>query len=438
MPHDDEPVHGQEGRFVLEPIGRRLAKAQVSAERLAELALMFGGVSAGRESEAVALITEAARLEHELFTAVGALAAGEDALHSERAEAARLLDRARRYERVAAALCESLTSDQVAAAIAIEVLEALGARTVAVLALDAAGERMRLCSSVNVPPGVPWSEYPLETAMPSGEVVRTGQSIFLGSLAEVGARFPLAMSVMRHIHAQAMAVVPVRAGGAIRGAIAIAFPLPRIFEASEKAFATALGQLCAQAMLRARLFDEQREARDSAEVALQRLKRLQRVTSALCRAMTVDQVTEMVVTEGLQATGAFGGGVVRVSEDGREVITLRAVGVQAHLAHAYERFPRTVPCAPNDVLDTGEPVFISDFDTYIARYPGMAVKREPPWMGARAAVPMIVNGVPIGALTFIFEESRSFPPEDQRFFLALADQCAQALERARLVDAARV
>lgn len=438
MRHDPDHEETTDGRFALQPIAARLARALAAAERLAERALRLGGVGKGNDGETVALITEAALLEHELYTAVGALSAGDDSLRGERIEADRLVDRARRYERVAEALSESLTSDQVAATIAVEVFEALGAHTVAILALDQDGEMLRFCGSVNVPPGVPWSEYPIDMVMPAAEAVRTGEGVFLGSVSEVAARFPLALSVLRHLDAQALAVVPIRAGDTIRGAIAMSFRLPRIFEATEKAFATALGHLCAQAMLRARLFDEHREARQSAEVALNRLERLQRVTSALCRAMTLGDVVKLVVTEGLQATGAFGGGVVRLSEDGTEVITLGAVGIQPHIASAFVRFPRTVPCGANEVLDSGLPVFTSTFDEYIARYPGIKVERKAPWIGARAAVPMLVDGVPIGALTFIFDHERAFPPEDQRFFLALADQCAQALERTRLAESVRV
>ena len=39
---------------------------------------------------------------------------------------------------------------------------------------------------------------------------------------------------------------------------------------------------------------------------------------------------------------------------------------------------------------------------------------------------------PVGGIGYVFPEARPFPPEDREFLLALARECAQAMERARL------
>ena len=53
------------------------------------------------------------------------------------------------------------------------------------------------------------------------------------------------------------------------------------------------------------------------------------------------------------------------------------------------------------------------------------------------ALPLVSNGVAIGGLAFGFVNQRSFQPEDRAFSRTLAQQCALALERARLIASER-
>ncbi|MBZ0294083.1 MAG: GAF domain-containing protein [Anaerolineae bacterium] len=54
---------------------------------------------------------------------------------------------------------------------------------------------------------------------------------------------------------------------------------------------------------------------------------------------------------------------------------------------------------------------------------------------ARAILPLIINGVCLGAIEYVFPCTQHFSQEAQDFMLAIANQCAQALERARLYEA---
>ena len=74
-------------------------------------------------------------------------------------------------------------------------------------------------------------------------------------------------------------------------------------------------------------------------------------------------------------------------------------------------------------------------DDIARRYPDLAPVLERVSVRAMIVMPMIVDGRPLGSLAFSFSGPRSFDDSDMTFTRALGQQCAQALERARLFAA---
>ena len=88
-------------------------------------------------------------------------------------------------------------------------------------------------------------------------------------------------------------------------------------------------------------------------------------------------------------------------------------------------------------MRSGEPVLLETLEAQVARYPELATFRASYKGGAVAAIPMFLRDRPVGGIGFVFPGPRTFPPEDREFLLALARECAQALERARLFQKSR-
>jgi GAF domain-containing protein len=387
---------------VSQSLAREIERAHGVAERVAEEVLRIGACDPRADRAGLLrLIHLSSGVEHRLF----GLAARASLLDAERADEREmgmaLSRQAAAIAQIATVLSEALTSDAVAATLATEAFAALRAHSVAVFVPSDAGDALEMVGSVNVSADMRarYARIPLDAELPV---------------------------------AAATAVVPFDAGMDRRGVLAISFDSPHTFDEMEQRFVVTLGQLCGQAMHRARLHDSARAERERAEAATDRLTRLQRVTGALCDTRTVADVAEVVIEEALAASGAFGGGVVVLSDDGQEFTTLRQSGIQTHLAEQYVCFPRSTPCMARDVLEVG-PLFMN-FEEYLEHYPTIVVWRTPPWTGARAAVPLRTERGPIGALTFMFAEAREFSEEDRAFLIALGDQCAIALERARLLQ----
>ena len=91
-----------------------------------------------------------------------------------------------------------------------------------------------------------------------------------------------------------------------------------------------------------------------------------------------------------------------------------------------------VPLA--DAIRTEKPIFISSFAEFTDEYPFLGPLASVTKSNALVALPLIVKNKTIGGIGLSFFEIQEFGNDDRIFLLALAQQCAQALERAKLYE----
>jgi K+-sensing histidine kinase KdpD len=144
--------------------------------------------------------------------------------------------------------------------------------------------------------------------------------------------------------------------------------------------------------------------------ALERMTRLLEVSAALSNVMTPDQVAEVVMHRGLAALGARAGSLLTMDDERREWVVLER---ECHPGNAPTR-ARRLPLEADEV---------------IAR---CARNAKHILQGGRLCVPLLIRGHPIGALAVELPEGERLDDEGRLLLDATADQCAQALERARL------
>src|SRR5262245_20133748 len=87
------------------------------------------------------------------------------------------------------------------------------------------------------------------------------------------------------------------------------------------------------------------------------------------------------------------------------------------------------------VVTTGEPLFVTSRPELDTRWPKLA--GMPSASNAMVVLPLANTGAVIGVISFGFDAAREFDEQDRVAFLAIADQCAIALDRAQLYEAAR-
>lgn len=138
---------------------------------------------------------------------------------------------------------------------------------------------------------------------------------------------------------------------------------------------------------------------------------------------------------GLLRLGVTGGALRVLSPDGQrlELVFSHEAGALWPAHQAVMPLDAAAPAA--DAARRGRPVFLEGPEAIRAAYPDLEPERARRGDGAWVAVPLVVEGRTVGALTFALGGEARLAPEDRLLAVALANQGAQALERARLYEA---
>ncbi len=178
----------------------------------------------------------------------------------------------------------------------------------------------------------------------------------------------------------------------------------------------------------------ERTARREAEATAARVARLQAATAALSSARTPDEVAAVALEAGLVALGGARGFVL-VADCCGALEVLRSIGMPEEVPKRAAGSGRANPAT--EAFHTTAPVFVTDRCDLVRRYPELSAKAERMAGEAVVALPLAVAGRCIGVLVVGFDGPRKFPDADRSLAAAIAAQCAQALDRARLFDAER-
>ncbi len=154
---------------------------------------------------------------------------------------------------------------------------------------------------------------------------------------------------------------------------------------------------------------------------------LQRVTAALARARTPEDVALVVVSEGVDALGASGGGLLVPAGDGEHIAVPGAVGYGEDLVGAMREERLDAPLPAATVLRTGEAVWLETQDERDRLFPELRGFEANTI--AMCAVPLYVGERLLGSLRFSFSTRKLFDQDERDFVLALAALTAQTLQR---------
>ncbi|WP_217924528.1 SpoIIE family protein phosphatase [Miltoncostaea oceani] len=183
----------------------------------------------------------------------------------------------------------------------------------------------------------------------------------------------------------------------------------------------------------ARLLGDLEGERAAADRAEARTAVLQELTAALAVAPTVSDVAQVVLEQGLVATGASAGSVAMVSPGGDSLRTVGLAGYPEEIVGAFGEYPLNAALPAPDCIREG-PIFMSDSAAVVARYPDLERFHRDTGHEAVASLPLCVEGRPIGGLTLSYPDAQRFGEADRAFLRAVTDLSAQTLDRARLYD----
>lgn len=224
--------------------------------------------------------------------------------------------------------------------------------------------------------------------------------------------------------------VPVRpADGPVLGALCVVDAGPRAWTEHD---VQVLGALADTARAEAQL----RGALDDSRSAIATLERMQEASSALLAALTFDDIADVVLDEAVGVLGARAANLALLAPSGRRFAASRSTGFPEAVARRLEGMEIGDSFLSGEAARTGRPVWMSGED-WRRLYPGSRALVSGIATEA-AAIPLAVGGHLLGILGLIFDSpGRRRSPAERGLAHALADQCAQALERGRLYDRER-
>lgn len=101
-----------------------------------------------------------------------------------------------------------------------------------------------------------WRTFPINRRLPLSDVVRTGQAFFCESRADRDARWPTFAGIGT---SHAFVALPLALHGKVRGALGLTFETDHAFSPEERELLLTVARQCAQALERARLYQQEHE-----------------------------------------------------------------------------------------------------------------------------------------------------------------------------------
>ena len=188
---------------------------------------------------------------------------------TERRAAAHARERTVGLQSLTAALSQASTSHDVCEAIVAHAASILGADGIVVANPTRDGEFLEIVCATAMPDELreAWHRFPMAAEVPLACVARTGGPLYIENRVQLQEQFAGMLELFEAAGHHATLVLPLLSGDRLQGVMGAAFETSQQFDEDYRAVAVTLARLCAQALERARLFESERLARESAETA---------------------------------------------------------------------------------------------------------------------------------------------------------------------------
>lgn len=284
-------------------------------------------------------------------------------------------------------------------------------------------------------------KYPTNTNDPTGvaAVMRTGKTEYVPIITKEmiisSIQDKEKLKILEKIGFTSYICIPLVMRNKILGAISfISSTSGRHFSKKDVELFTDLTSRAALAVDNALLYSAERQARLQAEKSFDRIARLQAITAALSKAIYLHDMATVIIEKGFPALNTSAGTVFLYNSSSRTIEILKSFGYSAKVIKKWKTFPLDRQTAISEAIKTGRPVFLFDKKEIQKKFPSIPseVRRH----NTLVRLPLTVKGTVIGGISLNFAEKKEFTDEDLKFLFALADQCAQAVERAQLYETA--
>jgi PAS domain S-box-containing protein len=336
----------------------------------------------------------------------------------------------RSIQKVTDAALAGLPLDELLSELLQRIRNELGA-DVAVIMLPEGEDHLAVRAAIGMPgPAERYAHIPIGKGLIS-RVAATRQATAVEDISDI----EVALSSMKDLGVKSMAVIPLFLSDPVCGVLQVGTLQQRRFTPEDLSLLRLVADRATNAIEHARLLEAEQASRLEAVAVANRLALLQGVTSSLSEAVSEKQVCDAVIQRGLLALQAGAGSIALLDEDQQDLHVVTASGYPEELLSKFSRFPLDARYPLSDAVRTGRSIYVESVEQLLIEYPQLKTTVIP--HKSLVAIPLYVEGRPVGGLGISFDEARRFGDEDKIFMESLAQQCAQALERARLYEAER-
>jgi GAF domain-containing protein len=241
---------------------------------------------------------------------------------------------------------------------------------------------------------------------------------------------PTLREAIRALDLRCAMTVPLTARGETFGALTlVGAETHHRYGRDDLRLAEEIADRAALAVDTARLFAAETAARAEALEQSRRNEILKDVTAAFGRAPTTASVMTAMLEQGILAVGARAGTVGLVAEGGRvDLIGISGYEVDDHpYWHSFDLADR-LPMS--EAIRERRPVIVSTGADLARRYPSLAGRGDPR-DHVLVCLPLFLGDAAIGGFSASYPPGTTFSDDDLSFLVALGEQCAQAVDRAR-------
>ncbi len=164
-----------------------------------------------------------------------------------------------------------------------------------------------------------------------------------------------------------------------------------------------------------------------------KVAQLQSIAADLASATEPYEIAKLMIEQGLGAIDADAGCVALLEGDALRILYYQGYS-RADIA-SWNIIQRTIRTPLGEAVETKRAIIVKDLREAYKLYPEAAPSLEANGRSALAAFPLMVQGQALGALGLSFNTEQEFTEERIGYLSILAEQCAQAIERARLFEA---
>lgn len=397
--------------------------------------LVTGRGLSGRalDAEDVDLVSEVARR--------AALALENAMLHaSERAariEAEDFAWRVLRLQRVTSALSGALRPGEVVDVMLEEAVEAVGARGGALFALEGDGLRRLGAKGYGPPEGSAQDalaglspDTAAEYLAPLREAAADMAPLWVGSASELVERWPEVAGAWEALGERSCVVIPLLLETRVVGLLYLGFLEERVGTEADSDFLITLGRQCAQALERARLYEEEQERRALESATRRRIQHLHAITQAGLEHLRLDDSLHRMLELVVDAVGGEFGAVLLDDEEGRGPVVRALVddGDEGVGTSVDRRRVIDITATPLADVLRGTPFEEGDLV-------GIAI---PPYPVGRVrsviALPLRVSGRVLGCLHVGSSGPGRFGEDEHDLVRLAAEQIAIAVDRTLLFE----